>query len=191
MRLCVKILMSQPVEISVVRDTAGPAIAKLIASTTPRALGEVVWPPALELTQRHLTAYKNKKGFPSQGFGEQLADKTFGTSTDTGAKLVIHGQGARALYYGATIKPVNKKILCFGITADSYGKSLPEMFGGAIPPAGQRSAADKAKLKALRPMFMFAASVTIQPHTDLIPSPGQYQATAVKAMRNAIWGGFN
>lgn len=182
--------MSTAIDISIT-DRATPAITKLMARTTPRALGEVIWPPALELTQRHLTGYKNKKGFPSQGFGEQLADKTVGTSTDTGAKIVIHGQGARALYYGATIKPVNKKILCFGVTSESYGKSLPEMFGGAIPPRAQRTPADKAKLKSLRALFMFAPSVTIQPHADLIPSPDEYRTTAVVAMKQAIEGGFS
>jgi len=183
--------MSADISIQVTRDDASQAVERLIASVSPRALGEVIWPPALDLTRRHLAAYKNTKGFPSQGFGEQLANKTFGTATDQGAKLVVHGQGARALYEGATIKPVTKKMLCFGISASSYGKSLPEMFGGAIPPRDKRTPADKEKLKALRKLFAFAPSVTIKPHPDLIPTDDEYSAVAMRAIKGAIAGGFH
>lgn len=182
--------MSAAFEISV-NDRATPAVAKLMASTTPRALGEVVWPDALELTQHHLTAYKNKKNFPSQGFGEQLADKTYGTATDTGAKIVINGQGARQLYYGGEIKAVNKKMLCFGVTEESYGRSLPEMFGGPIPPRKNRTPADKAKLKTLRAMFVFTPSVMQEPHPDLIPDQDEYRETAAASIHRAIVGGFH
>jgi hypothetical protein len=183
--------MSQAFEISITRDTATAAVAKLMASTTPRALGEVIFPDALELTQRRLAAYKNKKGFPSQGFGEQLAEKTIGAATDTGAKIVIHGQGARQLYYGGPIKAVNKKMLCFPIAAESYGKSMPEMFGGAIPPRDQRSAADKAKLKALRPLFAFTPSLITKPHPEIIPSKEELTQTAFASLHRALAGGFH
>jgi hypothetical protein len=183
--------MSQAMFISVTKDDASKAVARLIASTSPRALGEVIWPPCLELTRRHLAAYKNKKNFPSQGFGEQLADKSYGTSTDYGAQIVIHGQGARQLYEGGTITAKNKKMLCFGVTAESYGKSLPEMFGGAIPPRKQRTPEDKAKLKSLRTMFAFAKSVTTMPHPDLLPTHEELRETAVKALKLALKGGFH
>jgi len=183
--------MSQALTIAITKDTSTKAVAKLIASTSPRALGEVVWPPALDLTRRHLITYKNKKNFPSQGFGEQLADKSFGTATDQGAKIVVNGQGARLLFEGGVVKPVNKKVLCFGITADSYGKSLPEMYGGPIPPRKQRTPEDNARLKALRKEFAFARSVTIQPHLDLLPTSEEYREAAVAALKLAIKGGFN
>lgn len=183
--------MSQAMFISITKDDASKALARLLASTSPRALGEIIWPPCLELTRRRLIAYKNKRDFPSQGFGEQLADKTFGTSTDYGARLVVHGQGARQLYEGGTIVPKNKKMLCFGITAESYGKSLPEMFGGAIPPRKQRTPADKAKLKQLRTQFAFAKSVRTLPHLDLLPTHEEYRETAVKALKLALKGGFH
>lgn len=182
--------MSTAIDISIM-DRATPRIAKLIASTSPRALGEVIWPDELELIQRHLTAYKNTKGFPSQGFGEQLADKSYGAATDTGARIVIHGQGARQLFEGGTITAVNKKMLCSGITAESYGKSLPEMFGGEIPPRATRSESDKEKLKSLRAQFAFAPSVTQPPHPDLLPSKEELTQTAFASLHRALEGGFS
>lgn len=183
--------MSQALSIAITRDDASRAVRKLMVSTSPRALGEVVWPPALDLTRRHLSDYKNKRNLPSQGFGEQLANKSFGTSTDQGAKIIVHGQGARLIYEGGIVKPVNKKCLCFGITAESYGKSLPEMFGGSIPPRGQRTPEQRERLKALRKEFAFARSVTIQAHYDLLPTHQEYRETAFKALKLAIKGGFH
>lgn len=177
-------------------DSGPSARMKFVAQLNPRALGEIIWPPCTELTRRRLINYRNRKGLPSQGFGEQLASKTFGAATNQGAVIVINGQGARQLFLGGTIVPRFKKVLSFaktegeGADPDAYGKSLPEMFGGEIPPRAQRTPEQNALLKSLRLKFGFAKKVTQSPHPDLLPSKQELGTVAINAVSDAIKGGF-
>ena len=64
--------MSAPVVITFT-DHASPAVMTFIGLCTPERLAEFVGPRVTELTQRHMGAYKNARGFTSTHFGEAAA----------------------------------------------------------------------------------------------------------------------
>lgn len=174
--------MSATVTLNITRDTATPAIRRMIDTCQPARLARICGPPLVDLTQKHLGAYKNRKGWPSTGFGEQAADKTVFTPDKDGLVIIIQAQGARQLYHGGTIRPVTAKRLCFGITEESYGKH-PSDFGW------RPGVKDSAVSKRLKGLFAYATEVTQPPHPDFIPSPEKMGEVAVEAIGDALRGG--
>lgn len=173
--------MSAPYVV-VVRDEASPAVQNFIRSLQPRRLAEFIGPRVTELTQRHLGKYKNRRGFRSSDFGEQAADHTYWTATDNGVTVVVNWQGAAQLFFGGTIRPVNTSVLVFGVTAESYGKTVYD-FGW------RRGGKDPELNKFIRENFAFAKSVTQQPHRDFLPTDEEYVEAGVGAIREAMAGG--
>jgi len=176
--------MSTTVKVSIPRDTATAAVNHLLNTCTVTRLTAIVGPPLVDLTQKHVGAYRNQKGWPSTGFGEQAANKTYFAPTSEGPLIVIHAQGARQLYRGGPIQPVNKKRLVFAIDPESYGKTMREM--GYRP---KREGGDPAANKRIRSLFAFSKGVTQPPHPDFIPSPEAYGRAAIGAISEAIRGG--
>lgn len=123
--------MSISAQISITKDDATPEVAHLMESTRPERLAQICRDPLRGFWRDRLKKYPRLPGkfaaFPSTGFGEEAADSVEGFAGNGTVTLTANKIGLRAQYEGAVIRPVNAKVLCFGVTPESYGKSYAEM----------------------------------------------------------------
>lgn len=191
-------------QVYITDDNATPAVAALMAATRPERLALVCRDPLRGFWRDHLKQYPRVPGkfaaFPSTGFGEEAAQSVEGQVQGGAVLLTASQQGLRLRYEGGTIRPVNAKVLCFGIKEESYGKSYAEMraqIGAqpvvtAAPAAGRgrkftarpRTAGEVAS--ALRGLFAFAQSVTFAPNPRVVPSTDEFQEVAMAAMERSL-----
>lgn len=179
--------MSLAVEFKLERDTATKAVQHVLDTLEIDKLTALIGPPCVDLTQKHLGKYKNRKNWPSTGFGEEAADHTYFAPTGQGPVIVINKQGARQLYKGGHIPRgggSSKRFLIFAIAAESYGKTRAQM--GYKP---KRDGGNPANNKRINSLFAFvpkSKGVDQKPHPDLIPSQGAYSRLCFKKISNAI-----
>jgi hypothetical protein len=196
--------MSLSAQISISKDDATPAVAELMASTTPERLARICRDPLRAFWRDRLKKYPRLPGpfaaFPPTGFGEAAADSVEGFVGIGTILLTANKQGLRAQYEGATIRPVNAKVLCFGITPESYGKSYAEMRArlgaravvkhseGPLQPGQKRGKPvkrDRSQLEInaeLRRMFAFARQVTLLGNLAVVPTNDEFQEVAMAAI---------
>jgi len=197
--------MSVNVQFSIAQDTATPAIAELMAKTKPQRLATICRDPLRGFWRDHLKNFPRLPGqfqaFPSTGFGEEAAQSVEALAEEGAVLLRADKQGLRLRYEGGTIRPVNAKVLCFGITEETYGKSFAEMVAqlGSRPVSeplqgprlkGKRTVKrqrtpDEVKA-ALRKQFAFAQSVTFAPNPAVVPPAEEFQAVAFAAIDRSL-----
>lgn len=121
--------MSYTVE--VIKDTARPALQRLLAKLTPQRRAAAVGPAVARLLQRHFLGNgRNKRGWPTTNFWARAARATSWSGRDNGDALVSVNQiGVRQRWKGGAIAPVHAKALAIPISPVSYGH-LPSEFPG-------------------------------------------------------------
>ena len=122
-------------KINITRDTAGPALSRLIESLKRRrplnaALGKRA---ELELRDHFLLRNEepNKKGWPKQNFWNRIRTATAVSAiNEEGATVSVADPAFAQKYYGGQITPKESKYLAIPAIASAYGKSplsLPEL----------------------------------------------------------------
>lgn len=183
-------------------ENAAEAIREKLAQVSDmNRLANRIGPPLAYHWADHLKDFPRLPGpshdMPSTGFGESVAESVQDLPIEDGLILRAHHQGIRQRYYGGTIRPRNKRFLCFGVKPESYGRSYSEVARAlGVKPRVKGEKADdaqKAKRKLLREMFGFAKEVTQAPNPNVIP-PDMKQFTANeigKAVDAILKGGRN
>jgi hypothetical protein len=196
--------MSISSQISITEDSATPAIAELMAKVSPARLAQVVRAPLRAFWRDRLKKYPRLDGrfagFPSTGFGEEAADSVEAFAGDGTVLLRADRIGLRAQYTGATIRPVNKKFLCFGITPETYGKSYAEFaanvswrknFSIVTGPRGgkkkvfNRNTTSETK-NELKGKFAFARQVTLRANLEIVPTQDEFAEVAFAAIERSL-----
>ena len=205
--------MSISAQASITADTATPAIARLIEQCSPSRLANICRAPFRAFWRDRLKNYPRLPGkfaaFPSTGFGEEAADSIEAFAGDGTVMLTAHKQGLRAQYEGATIRPVHAKVLCFGITPETYGKSFAEMragiswqktkktikLEGAVMKGRRKTRtvlaplnADEQSnaLKELRKKFAFAKEVRLTGNLALVPTEDEFAEVGFAAIQRSF-----
>ena len=203
--------MSINAQISISQDNATPAVAELMNSVQPDRLARIVRDPLRAFWRDRLKHYPRLPGrfaaFPSTGFGEEAADSVEAYALSDSVLLTANKQGLRLRYEGGTIRPVNAKVLCFGITPETYGKSYAEFAGRLAtekikaPHTGpvkrgkkwqvetrevkRTRTEDEAKAE-LRKKFAFAKEITFQPNLAVVPLNDEFMEVALAAISRSL-----
>lgn len=171
------------VNVAVNLDLANQAteqVSRLARDLRPDALARTLRAPLETHWRQHLAVFPRLPGrfasFPSTGYGERAARAVRGSVTGATLTLGCYVQGIRQRYFGGTIRPVNKRALCFGITPESYGKT-PYDFG-----LGFISRKDPALRAQLKRLFIFTRKVTQRPNPAVIPDRDQLMEVAMAAV---------
>ena len=128
-----------PITISLISDTATPAIKALAAGLTPARLAERVGPALQTLTRDHLAALgPNKQDYPTTRFYEKFADQTRWLPAEYGLVIqilpaIVNGRvvGLGLRVFGGTITPQTVDRLAVPISPISYGhvpSDFPNLF---------------------------------------------------------------
>ena len=197
--------MSLSAQISITGDNATPAIAELMASVEPARLAKECRDPLRGFWRDRLKKYPRLPGkfaaFPSTGFGEEAAGSVEAYAGDGTILLTANKQGLRLRYTGGTVRPVKAKVLCFGITPETYGKSYWEMMAQftvkkvSVPIEGPKlkgkktvkrnRTCDEAKA-AMRKQFAFAKSVTFVGNLELVPTSDEFAEVGMAAIERSL-----
>lgn len=132
--------MPSPIKVTVVRDTATPALRDLVNRVTPPRLLLVRLGKRLEILLRKYFAERGRagnfktrrRGWPTQHFWDRrIRNATaFTMATNEEAKIVIADPAFMTHYRGGTIRPREKKALAIPLQAAAYGK---QPSSGLIP----------------------------------------------------------
>ena len=159
--------MGVAVTISLVSDTATPALREMMEQLTPARFAGRVGPKLAELTETHLAAMgSNVKGYPSTGFYEKFARNVRWLPQPTGVAVailpaIINGRqaGLGLRVFGGTITPQTAKMLAIPISPVSYGhvpSDFPNLFllktvkGAYLCQHGEAMAGAKGQTKIAR-----------------------------------------
>ena len=122
-------------QISVVRDTASPGVAKLVQALASNALRRHVGQASTVFTQAHLRSLLgNKQGWPSQNFYDKAARGTYYETTEDGVRISVDNEdapGAMKHQYnhgvaGKTTITSTGKLLTIPARAEFYGHRAGE-----------------------------------------------------------------
>ena len=175
--------MSVNASITIEQDNATPAVAALIAQTQPARLAKICRDPLRGFFRDHLKNYPRLPGkfaaFPATGFGEEAADSVQAFVQGDGVLLRADKQGLKLRYHGGTVRPVNAKMLCFGIAPASYGKSPAEMGFQK----GKKTKEESARFKGL---FAFAKEVTFAPNPAVVPGADEFAEVTMAAITRSL-----
>jgi len=205
--------MSISAQIYITNDNATPAVAALMESVEPARLAKICADPLRLFWRARLKNYPRLPGkfasFPDTGFGQAAAESVRAQPGEGTVYLTAGGgddpnnaiQGLRLRYEGGTIRPVNAKVLCFGITEETYGKSYWTMVAEvmtqkvSLPVQGPTLKGRKTvgrnvvsnrtqneAMKELRAKFAFAHEITFQPNPALVPDNDEFQEVAMEAI---------
>ncbi len=176
--------MSVSITTQITQDNATPAVAALMAKTTPERLAKICRDPLRGFWRDHLKQYPRLPGrfaaYPPTGFGEEAADSVQAFAESEGVRLRADKQGLSLRFHGGTIKPVNAKILCFGIAPESYGKTPAEM--GFTK--GKKKTPEETE--AFHDLFAFAKSVTFAPNPAVVPTDDEWAEVAMAAITRSL-----
>lgn len=162
-------------------DGVTPEMMRIMSALGPRQLPGTIGPALEDLTKEHIAALpKNSRGFPSTGFWEDSARAVSWEQDAIGLKVIVNKVGFGQRYYGGRIEPAVKRVLCFAIAEESYGKT-PADFG--YTPGVQM---DEAASKRLRSLFAFSRGVTQPENKSIIPSDAAYAAKAFEVVREQL-----
>lgn len=203
--------MSISAQISISQDNATPAVAALMNRVQPDRLARIMRDPLRAFWRDRLKNYPRLPGkfaaFPSTGFGEEAADSVEAFALSDSVLLTAKKQGLRLRYEGGTIRPVNKKVLCFGITSETYGKSYAEFAGrlstekikaqhtGPVKRGKKwkvetrevkRTRTDAEAKAELRKKFAFAKEITFQPNLEVVPTSDEFMEVAMAAISRSL-----
>jgi hypothetical protein len=195
--------MSLSAQISIVQDNATPAMAALMEKTSPARLASICRAPLRAFWRDRLKKYPRLPGkfaaFPSTGFGDEAAESVEAIAGDGTILLTANKIGLRAQYEGATIRPGNAKVLCFGIVPETYGKSYAE-FAAQIssqkivdlaPPGSRKKhivrtrTVDEAR-RELRGKFAFAHEIRLTGNLALVPTEDEFAEVGWEAITRSL-----
>ena len=200
--------------IQVVKDTATPALADLVARIRPARLGAVLGRAGANLIKRHLESLPaNKRGWPTTNFWKDASRSTSSAPDPTGATITINKLGFRQRLAGGLIKPVNAKALAIPISPVSYGH-LPSDFPGLFllktpkgaylvqrdgAPEGKELKADRVKRRKgmggnfkrrqqgkLNFLFKLSGGVNQRGNPAVLPSDAQFEAELTAELAAAL-----
>ncbi len=183
--------MSVSLEIKVIRDTAGPALANLRSALTPQRMAAAVGPACAKLTQQHLLDLgTNKKGWPTTNFYARAAKATNWAAAPEGVVVSINQIGVRQRYQGGPIRPVNAKYLTIPIDPEAYGKVASD-FENLIcirTKKGKYLAQKEGtgKTATLKFLFKLSPGVDQEGDVEVLPTRDEYFDTAKEAILRAI-----
>ncbi len=205
--------MSLSVNIQVTKDTASPAVRKVLENCTPQRMGTAMRDPLVSLTQRHFQALPpNKMGFTSTGFWSEASSSTHGEVIGSGVIISTGKIGVRQRYFGGVIKPVNKQYLALPARAEAYGKSPREFDNLICIDLGRQQGAprlvlveaDASRVSIGRKkkdgtrtvqnagetgggiMFWLVKQVVQQPDPNIIPSDAEFLATIEQSLKQLL-----
>jgi hypothetical protein len=149
-----------PHTISIIKDTATPAIRSLLRGLTPERLAARLGPPLVKLTKDHLSALgPNKKNFPTTHFYKKFAPNVKSIPRPDGVCIaippaIIHGRatGLGLRVYGGAILPQRVSKLAIPISPLSYGR-VPGDFTGLFVVKTTKGAFLCRKDEVKRPPF--------------------------------------
>lgn len=124
-------LLAMVLSFKVLGDDATPALHTLAINATPERAAQAMTAPEYDLFERHFYGLgKNKQGWPSTGFWEDAADKTFSVAEGGTCFVGTNKIGPRQRYYGGPIEPTpGKKAVTIPISPVSYGHTAGDFPG--------------------------------------------------------------
>lgn len=118
-----------PIEISITKDTAGPAIeAQLKAADPHRVATRITVPITRHIRDNFRSLPHNKNSWPQVGFWESAARSTIGVAKGGDCIITVDALGVRQRLLGGQITARNVQNLAIPICAEAYG-STPKDFG--------------------------------------------------------------
>ena len=164
-------------------DNATPAIQRLIDRTQPAKLARVIRQPLETFWRQHLKKFPRLPGrfadMPPTGFGEAASRSVHGTVLGDGVLLRADKQGLAQRCHGGEIKPVKARMLCFGVTPASYGKTVYD-FGWS------KGGDNKAVNQLIKANFAFAKSVTQRPNPAVVPTQDELAEVSMAAIERSL-----
>lgn len=203
-------------QIDVVKSTAAPALARLVAYLVGSALRRHVGKAVTVFTQAHLRSLlPNKMGWPSQRFYQKCADGTAYEVTEDGVRVTIdnpEAPGALKHQYnrgqsGTTTISMKDKLLTIPARAEFYGhragefanlryvqfasgaKALVIGRGGAELvnfATGKSSSKGIGARSAMMVAYWLAESVTQQAKPEVLPTRESYMNVVHAALNEGI-----
>lgn len=126
--------MTLPVmQVEILKDTASPAIARLLGNLkNPRPVMEVMANAARRTVQDYFRARPpNKLGWPSSGFWRRMAGATsVAEVTERDATIAISDPAIAQRVHGGTITPKRGRYLAIPAGAAAYAAGAPREGGG-------------------------------------------------------------
>lgn len=203
--------MSIALQLSIVRDTASPALKQLEGKVTPRRIGAAIGPAVKNLiTANYLTLGKNKQGFPSTGFWANATRATRLELQPDGPLVITDWQGVRQRYFGGTIRAGQgtssatgqpTKYITIAAIGEAYGKTAGMIsdlkfvrFGrGADAPAAlvrvsENKSGEKPSDKqvTMTVFYWLKREVTQPANPDVLPSEAELNAAIDKSLNALI-----
>jgi hypothetical protein len=201
------------VTITILSDTATPAIERLRAIATGPALKMAAGRALATVVKKHIRTLPPNKNFPEASTGfwkDTYASVTSPVITRKGVTVSITQPGFRQQLLGGTITPTNAKMLTIPARSEAYGKRASEFnlkleeFGvgptgrptlalvnADIPMSKYRTTKDGKRI-AVGPvtsgevMYWLTPSVTQEPHPEILPTEQEMQEAVAKGMRSYI-----
>jgi hypothetical protein len=154
------------ISISIIKDTATPAIRGLLRGLTPERLAARLGPPLEKLTKDHLAALgPNKRGWPTTHFYKKYAPNVKWIPRPDGMSIaippaIIHGReaGLGLRVYGGGIVPQRVSMLAIPISPVSYGH-VPGDFSGLFVVRTTKGAFLCQHAEVKRPRLMLPTGV--------------------------------
>jgi len=180
------------VAITVTKDTATPAINRLLSRLEPAQAAAAMGPVLQRLVQRHFrTLPPNQQGWPSTHFWADAARSTTWRAHPEGVVVSVNKVGVRQRWKGGSIKPVRARNLVFPAAAEAYGK-LPRDFDnlravcfGRFSALIRDSKHETAPLDE-RIMFWIVKGVNQDENPDVMPTRRRILITAKTALQFSL-----
>lgn len=200
--------MNVSLTISIVSDTATPAVRDIVSRSSPRRVSAAIGPAMKNLiTANYLKLGKNKQGFPSTGFWADAVRATRLELEEDGPLIITDKIGVRLRLMGGTITAGQNassatgaptKYITIAATAESYGRTAGTFddlkfvrFGRGqdAPAALVRVQANKKGEKpsdtktALTVLYWLKKSVNQSPNPNVLPSEAEFNAAIDNALQ--------
>jgi hypothetical protein len=199
------------IEISVVKDTARPALAELERKLNPDVIKRTVGVAVTRLVQNHLDNLgPNAQGWPSTGFYAKAARGTSWDKTEDGIVMHVENEDAPGaiahLFHGGPIR-MKDKMLTIPAMAAAYGHRATEftnlrlaILGGkpalVIGKGGigsvnfetgrERSVKGAGARAESMVMYWLKEEVTTEAHPEILPTGPELTQAAIGAVAELI-----
>jgi hypothetical protein len=196
------------IQIAIPRDTATPAVNRILGGLAPTVLNPIVGRAATSLYKKHLIELsltrRNALGGTSTGFYSRAAQGTNFRAVGDHVVVSIASVGIAQRYFGGTIRPRQAKFLTIPASKEAYGKRASEfndlkvLVGRNGPYALARRAAtlisignrNRAGVRAVgrvgeqggEVLFWLKKEVTQQPDPTVLPSEEAVGAAVQRAV---------
>lgn len=174
-----------PVTINILRDTATPALKRMIADSGRPLLAALGKRLEVDLRQYFkLRGQKpNKRGWPTQHFWDRRIRNSTALSsvTDTAATVTIADPAFAAHYFGGVIRPKEKQFLAIPLRAEAYGiRPGSGLIAGLFLVRRKKAlylALRESGEGALRLYYILVKRVTLPRDPEALPAQSQIDAS--------------